>query len=714
MEHIKVSVIIPVYNHPAKYLTRCLASLKAQILQEIEFIIIDNGATTESKKIIEEYKSDTRFKVLHFTENIGYSKALNEGLKVANGEYIGFVDSDDYINEFMYNNLYEIAQKENVALVKSIYFEETKTKCNLSNRYGDNSKLNKKIYITDIPELLMQHASIWSGIYKKEMLDKYQIKFNEGDGAICKDIGFLLKTFICAEYIYVTSDAYYYYNIVNPNSNMKRQTQDKELFLLLTEYNLIEEWFSQNASKIDKDTAFNFILNRKAMNFCGFIRKYKKISYKNIKKIQKEITKQWFDKKYLKINDIQLLEFIISHPTRYYLLTRIRREKFKDNYKIIKYLGGIIKIKQNNKDKKIYILGIQIYTTNKYFNFIEKIFSIKNSPGANYKIIRLFGLKIKLSRRVTISQWINSFKELRNIPFNSVDTSWTAFGATDSLLQYLNLLGLSPYMRKYQNPQIWLIYMSCLLERGKYKELNYELKKYQSTHNLCLMENFIALSHYAYNNGYINNRIAMANYVYENLQKNKFKFADIIKNKKIAVVGNSDCELNKNKGEEIDAHDIVIRFGNFNIKNYTKDYGSKTDIWVRNADSKLKDRPYENFKLIFWAHDLVHYRLRIRQQLDSLYRDISCRKSVVIPDGENLFELRKTSAIDTPTSGLIILWEIYKILGNFKQVDIYGFSFLAKDYKNTSHYFDKKCMIGVDHNMRQEIDFLSELYFNNK
>ena len=107
----KISIIVPVYN-VEKYLRKCIDSILNQTFKDFELILIDDGSTDESGKICDEYNlKDNRIKVIH-KENGGLSSARNAGLDIAQGEYIGFVDSDDWIELDMYEELYKIC-KEN-------------------------------------------------------------------------------------------------------------------------------------------------------------------------------------------------------------------------------------------------------------------------------------------------------------------------------------------------------------------------------------------------------------------------------------------------------------------------------------------------------------------------------------------------------------------------------------------------------------------------
>ena len=122
----KVSIIVPVYN-VEKYLKSCLKSILEQRLSDIEIICVDDGSTDHSGRILDEFAaSDKRIKVVH-KENAGYGVAMNVGLELATGEYIGIVESDDMIAPAMYEELYRKASENNLDFVKSeafFWFEE--------------------------------------------------------------------------------------------------------------------------------------------------------------------------------------------------------------------------------------------------------------------------------------------------------------------------------------------------------------------------------------------------------------------------------------------------------------------------------------------------------------------------------------------------------------------------------------------------------------
>ena len=110
MKRKLISIIIPVYK-TEQYLKRCVDSVLNQTYQELECILVDDGSPDEAGKICDEYKKkDARIKVIH-KENGGLSSARNAGLDIAKGDYIGFVDSDDFIHPQMYEMLVDVLEK---------------------------------------------------------------------------------------------------------------------------------------------------------------------------------------------------------------------------------------------------------------------------------------------------------------------------------------------------------------------------------------------------------------------------------------------------------------------------------------------------------------------------------------------------------------------------------------------------------------------------
>ena len=178
MENIAVSIIVPVYN-VEKYLKRCLDSLINQTLSNIEIICINDGSKDCSGNILTEYAlKDERIIVID-QENAGVSIARNVGMEVAKGEYIGFVDSDDWVDLDYFEKLYNSAKQNNcdIAVAGVIRLNKFKRKfyLNYDKLIITNDK-DKKFELCDIPE----QGCVWNKIYQTNLLKSFNLKFEEG------------------------------------------------------------------------------------------------------------------------------------------------------------------------------------------------------------------------------------------------------------------------------------------------------------------------------------------------------------------------------------------------------------------------------------------------------------------------------------------------------------------------------------------------------
>lgn len=169
---LKISFIVPIYN-TAEFLPRCIESLMAQILVEIEIILLDNASTDQSAQICQYYQAqDARIRFYQLAK-IGVSRTRNYGLEMAQGEFVGFVDSDDYLLNDFAHKIYLTAKQQNSALV-----------CCGVTKVG-SEQISGISYLPDIHKtgvkFFKQHADIrnpvWNKIYKRSIIDQYQIRF---------------------------------------------------------------------------------------------------------------------------------------------------------------------------------------------------------------------------------------------------------------------------------------------------------------------------------------------------------------------------------------------------------------------------------------------------------------------------------------------------------------------------------------------------------
>ena len=121
MSDIKISIIMPVYN-VEEYVGKAIESILAQTFTDYEVICIDDGSTDDCGRILDAYaKQDCRFRVVH-KPNSGYGKSMNVGLQLAKGEYIAIVESDDFVEEDMLENLYHAAITSEADVIRGRYF----------------------------------------------------------------------------------------------------------------------------------------------------------------------------------------------------------------------------------------------------------------------------------------------------------------------------------------------------------------------------------------------------------------------------------------------------------------------------------------------------------------------------------------------------------------------------------------------------------------
>ncbi len=223
-----LSILVPIYN-VEKYLEQCLESLINQTYTDIEIICVDDGSTDHSSEILDRMaKKDTRLKVIH-KSNSGYGISMNLALAEAKGEYIGIVESDDYISPDMYECLMSrMYLSEDIDVVKSAHYaveNEQPEKINLF----EAKNCEKVIGAKNCKTLFAIPCNIWSAIYRKNFLDKNNIKFLETPGASYQDTSFYFKSVIMAEKIVLTNNAYYYYRTDNAESSVN--SNDKIFFV---------------------------------------------------------------------------------------------------------------------------------------------------------------------------------------------------------------------------------------------------------------------------------------------------------------------------------------------------------------------------------------------------------------------------------------------------------------------------------------------------
>lgn len=354
-------------------------------------------------------------------------------------------------------------------------------------------------------------------------------------------------------------------------------------------------------------------------------------------------------------------------------MTKLLKKYNSGDYEITEICNGLIKIKRNFLHKKFYLFGLQIFDQRNLQN------------------------------------------EYFNQKYQTILSQWHAHGASFDLAEQLRLLSLSPLMFDKMPDIVWVLYIACLIEIKNKKQAQNILEKYVYKFGLKNLHRILPVANFAEQNGYNSEKIKQSAKIWRIFSDKDYinQTKDYFVGKSIAVVGGSGCELGKNKGQEIDNHDIIIRFGNYPTdKKYFSDYGEKTTLWVRTSSPSVLHKPdISMYEKVFWKEDFERIingteHLKILNEYMEKYP-----QKLFIADSKYYKTLDEKYNIYRPTAGCMILWYLYNILGSLENVDVYGFAFLSGNSKDTKHYFDNVCKISQNHDIEYEIKLLRKIYF---
>lgn len=246
----KVTVLMPSLN-VVDYIRACLESVLAQTLKDIEILAIDAGSEDGTLQIIEEYASkDKRIRVIR-SDHKSYGYQLNLGIALAEGEYVGIVETDDMIEPDMYEILYGIAVEKDADYIKGRY--QKFIGMGKDNYWSDSAGYASPVEMEEIgqiieprtkPELLTKDIYLWTGIYKKQFITT--ITLNETPGAAFQDQGFLFQTISSAKRAVYIDKIVYKYRQDNGNSSIFNR---KGFHYIVEEYEYIKNFL---AGKDDK------------------------------------------------------------------------------------------------------------------------------------------------------------------------------------------------------------------------------------------------------------------------------------------------------------------------------------------------------------------------------------------------------------------------------------------------------------------------------
>lgn len=264
----KVSVIVPVYN-VEKYLIKSLDSLVNQTLEDIEIIVVNDGSTDNSKKIIEIYKEKYKNKIKYLEKtNGGLSDARNFGIPHATGEYIAFLDSDDYVELDTYEKMYNKAKEENADMVE----------CDFIWEYPNKTKIDTGIIYTNKKEMLTYARVVaWNKLIKRDLLEKYKIEFPKG--LRYEDVEFFYKMVPYYNKVSFVKEPLIHYIQRKSSISKVQNERTKEIFEVLD--NVIEYYKNKNLYSEYKDE-LEYTYTR--LLLCSSLFRMVKIKDKKVKK----------------------------------------------------------------------------------------------------------------------------------------------------------------------------------------------------------------------------------------------------------------------------------------------------------------------------------------------------------------------------------------------------------------------------------------------
>lgn len=282
---MKVSIIIPCYN-AEKYIDKCLKSILKDKLEEKEIIIVNDGSIDNSLNILKKYSKKYNFIKIIDQKNSGQAIARNVALSKAKGEYIAFVDIDDYVEKNIFYKMYNFAKKNHYDYVY----------CDFYHHYENNDVIISNYHSDDINKnKVLVNFAPWGKLISRELIKKTNFKFLEGK--IFEDIAIIPFLGANSENPGYINQPLYYYNLTNQSTMRQKKYNPKyEDILYVSDYiydlfrknNLIEEFNDElkyiYLDSILKSGIINFSKYKESLKLIPILKKNVKSKFKNLLK----------------------------------------------------------------------------------------------------------------------------------------------------------------------------------------------------------------------------------------------------------------------------------------------------------------------------------------------------------------------------------------------------------------------------------------------
>ena len=319
----KVSVIMPSLN-VASYIQECMESVVNQTLKEIEILCIDAGSTDGTWEILQKYaKNDPRIHLIH-SEKRSYGYQMNLGFDAAHGQYIGIVETDDYIKLDMYEVLYRTAFQNDLDFVNSDSYRFFNDECTNKRKFerlplsNDKKIYYKKVNPSQTPSLLRLTMNNVTGIYRRTLIQDHHIRLNESPGAAFQDNGLWFQIFSLSQSAMFIDRAFYCIRRDNPNSSVHNK---EKVYCMCDEYDYILKFLKKDTERLEqffpyyvvkKYDNYLFTYNRIGDEFkLEFLQRFSREF--NEYKAKGLLSEDAFTK-----NKLHTLSMIMNNPEQYY------------------------------------------------------------------------------------------------------------------------------------------------------------------------------------------------------------------------------------------------------------------------------------------------------------------------------------------------------------------------------------------------------------
>lgn len=655
MNQISVSIIVPCYNVES-YVKRCLESLYNQTLENIEIIIVNDGSTDNTPKVIEDFlQTHHKENVIYISkENGGLGSVGNLGIRHSRGKYFAFCEPDDFVSDDFYETLYIVAEEKqaDVASYSSFIENIEQFAYNCKDAYVPR-KFNTILAKEDIEDkFLNTSTAIWLAIYKKSFIQEKHIDFSE-TYKVYYDVPFVAKVSSTSEKISYVIGAKYYYTRDRAEQSVANPSRFVEIISAV------------------KDALV------------------------------------YIDKQKLLINPEFIVGYLVTHLLGRYHIS-LACKALKTAEEIFIFLNNLLKerkstlrpdIKNSLRIFNFDVSNVSEMESSIYFKNFWNIPSIVNfSYNANYsEIFSYAAYKLLKAQNLNFNKSLFNNLEYELKYLILLPGKKSSKQITEVLLKFLRSYSVDEFMRYPK-----LLAMICVILKEYYvKDLILPVVKL-GDEGQDILDYFYDRSAFKFETSLSKISAKLQSF----MKKSEEKILKFIENKSIMVVGNSPIELGKNKGKLIDSFDIVIRFNNFELKGFEKDYGSKTNIWaITVAFENIKQKNFFDFDFVISA-DTNDYLIPFER---SVILNIAFSHTAFFRIAT--YEFMKETQMRTLSLGLTMLLYLIKHKDKIKSLNICGFA-LDNQKNGTNHYFQgdpSRGKILPFHNWDKEKKILNEL-----